>query len=294
MTKIKTKTKNKRKLTKKNNNKLKGGCKNENRHKRILRLIKFIASLDQNLPAELNLTQYGTNYPFKITYFDLKIISLYITLLELKDKSYNDKNLGAILTTFRDMNKGYINTKDLEKIYELINELCFGDQTVVNKLRINETKKLNNNETKKNQSYMKPKDKPQFNFYFYNDLLNNNSLFNESEEYSALKNYLMSNFLKIYYLFYKKMIENTMKNSNSGIYINNNNTIGIPKSNNANTYNFNNFKNRNTIKPYKLFQRHFFNKYKKIFSSNGEIKETDDTKLKILIENILYTISNKD
>lgn len=293
MTKIKTKTKNKnkRKLTKKNNNKLKGGCKNENRHNRILRLIEFITSLKQNLPAELvNLTQYGTNFPFEITYFDLKIISLYITLLELKDESYNDKNLGAIINTFRYMNKGYINTKDLKTIYELINKLCFGDTTVVKKLINNETKKLNNNETKKNQSYMKPKDKPQFNFYFYNDLLNNNSLFNESEEYSALKNYLMSNFLKIYYLFYGKMIENTMKNSNSGIYINNNKTIGIPKSNNANTYNFNNFKNRNTIKPYKLIQKHFFDAYKEIFSSNGEINEPDDTKLKILIEKILYTI----
>lgn len=282
MTKIKTKTKNKRKLTKKKNNKLKGGCKNKNRHERILRLIEFITSVRQTLPVDLvNVTSYGTNYPFKITYFDLKIISLYITLLELKDESYNDKNLGAILKTFRDMNKGYnTNTEDLKNIYKLINDLCFGDKTVV--------KKLNNNETKKKQSYMKPK--PQFNFYFDNDLLINNSSFNESEEYSALKNYLKSNFKKIYYLFYGKMIENTMKkNSNSGIYINNN-TIGIPKSNNANTYNFNNFKDVKNITSYKLIQQHFFDAYKEIFSSNGEINETDDTKLKILIKNILYTI----
>lgn len=287
MTKIKTKTKNKRKLTKKKNNKLKGGCKNENRHNRILRLIEFITSSGQNFPNQVNLTQYGTNFPFKITYFDLKIISLYITLLELKDVSYEDKKLGAILKTFRDMNiNNSTNTDKLANNYKLINKLCFGDTTVVNKLRINETKK--------NQSYIKPK--PQFNFYFDNDLLINNSSFNESEEYSALKNYLKSNFKKIYYLFYGKMIENTMKkNSNSGIYIiNNNNTIGIPKSNNANTYNFNNFKDKKNIKLYKLIQKHFFDAYKEIFSSNGEINETDDTELKILIENILYTISNKD
>lgn len=280
MTKIKTKTKNKRKLTKKNNNKLKGGCKNEDRHNRILRLIEFITSVVQTLPVDLvNGTSYGTNLPFKITYFDLKIISLYITLLELKDVSYEDKKLGKILTIFRDMNiNNSTHTDTLIKNYNLINKLCFGDTTVVNKLRINETKK--------NQSYMKPKSQ-KFNFYFDNDLLINNSSFNESEEYSALKHYLNSNFIKIYYLFYEKMIKNTMKkNSNSGIYINNN-TIGIPKSNNANNYNFNNFKSRNTIKRYKLIQKHFFDKYKEIFSSNGEIKETDDNKLKKLIEEIL-------
>ena len=243
MTKINIK--NKRKLkTKKQINKLKGGT-----HERILRLINFICSLEQHIPnlSEGN-TDYGTNYPFVITYFDLKIILLYLSL--------HLNNLSII----RLNNIDNLSIKDdkLIAIYSLINESCFSfkDTTLIT-----------------NRVHIFPHN--QFNFKFMNNC-------KKDTEYTSFKEYLNSqipsknynNYYRIYYLFYnektKKRLSNTINSGyNSNTSSNNNNTIGIKRLNTNNTID-----NSATVKNRTLYSNirmKFFEKYKTIFNQTGQI-----------------------
>ena len=288
MIKLKTKTHLK---TKKNINKLKGGDIDALKQSRILSLIKFICSLNQYTP-DLTLTSnksYGTNYPFIITYYDLKIILLYITL-HLKDlsklKKYNiDKmKLNEIIQNNKEK-------ETLTPIYKLINKLCFEDK-VLNKIL------AQSSQTEDPIICIEYPKKETFNFEFSDNSHYEN--YNNYKSYDDFKKYLEDKFYNIYYLFYDKMIKekikrntrnnkntnsgyssnssnssNSRNNSNSINSINNsyNSAIGINSKNTK--FNSNNPNNdRYTARGSSMYGRirtHFFKTYKTIFNEDGTL-----------------------
>ena len=270
-------------------NSLKGGNKKEQDDARK-RLNKFINNLDTiilNIDNNENAIKFGTNYPYILTYFDLKIIFFYIYVYKLTDV----KNIYNIYDNLTLKKFSYINSNSslIKDIFDIINRSC------KSKYNFKIITKFDN------------EDNNIVNFSDYNEYTLFTDYLNKYMFYEDDKN--STKYFNIYMLLYfekLKLISISSSNSNSNSHnswqmvgnsnsntnswynvknINSNSNVSKYTNNNMSMKYTNNLNNNKKINQsiYKNILFKFISKYKNIFDENGVINKITNKDIKLFI-----------